>query len=114
MAGPFGLRLVTVTVPEKVYYTKETQTTNVGDSDEEGNDAKAASGDFLFLGLILTVIWFIWHLLSPNEYSKVSKSERIKDIPSMTKEEYINMYNVGTDISKFHLGKEWEKEKKIK
>ena len=44
------------------------------------NDAKAASGDFLFLGLILTVIWFIWHLLSPNEYSKVSKSERIKDI----------------------------------
>ena len=77
------------------------------------NDAKAASGDFLFLGLILTVIWFIWHLLSPNEYSKVSKSERIKDIPSMTKEEYINMYNVGTDISKFHLGKEWEKEKKI-
>ena len=77
------------------------------------NDAKAASGDFLFLGLILTVIWFIWHLLSPNEYSKVSKSERIKDIPTMTKEEYINMYNVGTDISKFHLGKEWEKEKKI-
>ena len=78
------------------------------------NDAKAASGDFLFLGLILTVIWFIWHLLSPNEYSKVSKSERIKDIPTMTKEEYINMYNVGTDISKFHLGKEWENEKKSK
>ena len=77
-------------------------------------EAKRASGDFLFLGLILTVIWFIWHLLSPNEYSKVSKSERIKDIPSMTKEEYINMYNVGTDISKFHLGKEWEKEKKDK
>jgi hypothetical protein len=24
------------------------------------------------------------------------------------------MYNVGTDISKFHLGKEWEKEKKNK
>ena len=76
--------------------------------------AKRASGDFLFLGLILTVIWFIWHLLSPNEYSKVSKSERIKDIPTMTKEEYINMYNVGTDISKFHIGKEWEKEKKSK
>ena len=77
-------------------------------------EAKRASGDFLFPGLILTAIWFIWHLLSPNEYSKVSKSERIKDIPSMTKEEYINMYNVGTDISKFHLGKEWEKEKKDK
>ena len=78
------------------------------------NGAKRASGDFLFPGLILTAIWFIWHLLSPNEYSKVSKSERIKDIPSMTKEEYIDMYNVGTDISKFHLGKEWEKEKKNK
>ena len=78
------------------------------------NAAKRASGDFLFPGLILTTIWFIWHLLSPNEYSKVSKSERIKDIPSMTKEEYINMYNVGTDISKFNLGKEWENEKKNK
>ena len=78
------------------------------------NGAKRASGDFLFPGLILTTIWFIWHLLSPNEYSKVSKSERIKDIPTMTKEQYIDMYNVGTDISKFHLGKEWEKEKKNK
>ena len=78
------------------------------------NDAKRASGDFLFFGLILAGIWFIWHLLSSNEYSKVSKIERIKDIPTKTKEEYINMYNVGTDISKFHLGKEWEKEKKDK
>ena len=78
------------------------------------NDAKAASGDFLFLGLILTVIWFIWHLLSSNEYSKVSKSERIKDIPTMTEEEYINRYNVGTSISKLNLGKEWENIKKNK
>jgi len=76
--------------------------------------AKRASGDFLFLGLILTVIWFIWHLLSSNEYSKVSKSERIKDIPTMTEEEYINRYNVGTSISKLNLGKEWENIKKNK
>ena len=76
--------------------------------------AKRASGDFLFLGLILTVIWFIWHLLSSNEYSKVSKIERIKDIPTKTKEEYINMYNVGTSISKLNLGKEWENIKKNK
>jgi dynein intermediate chain, cytosolic len=34
---------ITTKKPEKVYYTKETQTTNVGDSDEEGNDAKVAS-----------------------------------------------------------------------
>ena len=31
------------------------------------NDAKAASGDFLFLGLILIGIWFIWHLLSSKK-----------------------------------------------
>ena len=43
-------------------------------------EAKRASGDFLFLGLILTAIWFVWHLFSSNKYSKVSKSERIKDI----------------------------------
>jgi|TARA_B100001964_G_scaffold150230_1_gene165385 hypothetical protein len=78
------------------------------------NDAKRASGDFLFFGLILAGIWFIWHLLSSNEYSKVSKIERIKDIPTKTKEEYINMYNVGTSISKLNLGKEWENIKKNK
>ena len=76
--------------------------------------AKRASGDFLFFGLILAGIWFIWHLLSSNEYSKVSKSERIKDIPTMTEEEYINRYNVGTSISKLNLGKEWENIKKNK
>ena len=64
--------------------------------------------------ILIIIIVIVWRLFSSNKYSKVSKSERIKDIPSMTKEEYINMYNVGTDISKFHLGKEWEKEKKNK
>ena len=77
------------------------------------NDAKAASGGFLFVGLILAGIWCIWHILSSFKTSKVSKNERIKDIPAMTKEEYINKYNVGTGISKLNLEKEWEKEKKI-
>ena len=64
--------------------------------------------------ILIVIIFLVWRSISSNKYSKVSKSERIKDLPSMTKEEYINMYNVGTDISKFHLGKEWEKEKKNK
>ena len=67
---------------------------------------------FNFAPFILIIV--LLFLPKTNQISGVSKSERIKDIPSMTKEEYINMYNVGTDISKFHLGKEWEKEKKNK
>jgi|TARA_Y100000294_G_C8521385_1_gene323052 hypothetical protein len=64
--------------------------------------------------ILIVIIFLVWRSISSNKYSKVSKSERIKDLPSMTKEEYINMYNVGTDISKFNLGKEWENEKKNK
>ena len=63
--------------------------------------------------ILIVIIFLVWRSISSNKYSKVSKSERIKDLPSMTKEEYINMYNVGTDISKFNLGKEWENEKKV-
>ena len=63
--------------------------------------------------ILIVIIFLVWRSISSNKYSKVSKSERIKDLPSMTKEEYINMYNVGTDISKFNLGKEWENEKKL-
>ncbi len=64
--------------------------------------------------ILIVIIFLVWRSISSNKYSKVSKSERIKDLPSMTKEEYINMYNVGTSISKLNLGKEWENIKKNK
>ena len=64
--------------------------------------------------ILIVIIFLVWRSISSNKYSKVSKSQRIKDIPTMTKEQYINTYNVGTDISKFNLGKEWENEKKNK
>ena len=64
--------------------------------------------------ILIIIIFFVWRYFSSNKYSKVSKSQRIKDIPTMTKEQYINTYNVGTHISKINLGDEWENEKKIK
>ena len=64
--------------------------------------------------ILIVIIFLVWRSISSNKYSKVSKSERIKDIPTMTEEEYINRYNVGTSISKLNLGKEWENIKKNK
>ena len=69
------------------------------------NAAKRASGDFLFPGLILIGIWFVL-----NIYSMI---KRTKDVPNMTKEEYIKKHSVGTQASKVSMGNEWENEKKV-
>ena len=69
------------------------------------NGAKRASGDFLFPGLILIGIWFVL-----NIYSMI---KRTKDVPNMTKEEYIKKHSVGTQASKVSMGNEWENEKKV-
>ena len=67
---------------------------------------------FNFAPFILIIV--LLFLPKTNQISGVSKSERIKDIPTMTKEQYINMYSDGTHLSKVSLGDEWENKKKSK
>ena len=66
---------------------------------------------FNFAPFILIIV--LLFLPKTNQISGVSKSERIKNLPNMTKEQYVNKYNDGTHISKVSLGDEWEREKKI-
>ena len=74
------------------------------------NDAKAASGDFLFPGLILIGIWFVLGMYYASKTD--NKNERINDVPNMTKEEYIKKHSDSTHTSNVSMGDEWENIKK--